>query len=707
VLATSVARLTRAQPEEAKSPPAAVAAKVDLAADQKRVKEDFRTVEQLIIRLAESYSKTDPKKAQILRQTFAASKERRVDGKFEDLVGLLAKDELFKATKSQAEVHQDLLKLLELLQSGDHDKELADQQRRLREYIARVNRIIKYEEEQRAQTQGDRDAKELVPREDANAGRTDQLAKDIERTEGKSGGAGDGKNESGKSESGKNDAAKSESGKNESGDGKSGDSKSDDAKSGDGKSGDAKSGKNESGKNESGKKESGKSESGDSKSDDSKSGDSKSDDSKSGDSKSGKSESGKSESGKKESGKSESGDSKSDDSKSGDSKRGDSKSGDSKSGKSESGKSESGKSESGKSESGKSESGKSKTGDSKSGDSKSGNSKSGDSKSGDSESGDSESGDSKSGDSKSGNSKSGDSKSGDSESGDSESESQPMRPEEQWPDDAPAKKRLRAAEERMRQAKIKLERANRKEAAEEQQKAIDELIAAKKELEEILRQLREEEVERMLAQLESRFRKMLDMQVQVHAGTLRVDRIPESARTTDDEIEALRLSRKEKQIADECEKAIVLLKEEGSAVALPEAAEQAREDMIQVMHRLERANVGTITQGTQLEIIQALEEIVAALQQAQRDQASGGGGGGGGGGGDEDQPLVDKIAELKMIRALQMRVNLRTQRFHKLLKDPVLEQADKPDLIEALKQLSEREERVHTITRDIVVGKTE
>ena len=690
VAAVCAVRLSFGQPDLA--PPTADAAKKSTLPDsQKRIKEEFRTVEQLIIRLAESYAKTDPKRAEILRQTFAASKERRVEGKLEDLIALLAREQLFQATKSQTEVHGDLLKLLELLQRGDHDRELADQQKRLKEYIARINRIIKYEDEQRAQTEGDRDTKDLVPREEANAGRTKQLTDDINRTEG-SGSGQNGDSESGKSESGKNQSEGAKSG---------------DAKSGDNKSGDAKSGKNESGKSESGKSDSG----------DSKSGDSKSDDAKSGDNKSGKNDSGKSESGKKESGKSESGDSKSGDSKSGDSKKGDSKSGDSKSGDSESGKRDSGKNESGKSESGKSKSGKSKSGDSKSGDSKSGDSKSGDSESGDSESGksesgdsesgDSESGDSKSGNSKSGDSKSGDSKSGDSQSGDSESDTPPTPDEQQWPDDVPAKKRLKAAEERMRQAKIKLERANRKGAAEDQEKAIEELKLAKEELEAILRQLREEEVERMLAQLESRFRKMLELQVQVHAGTLRLDRVPESGRSRDDEIEALRLSRKEKQIADECDKAILLMREEGSATAFPEAAEQMREDMLQVMHRLERANVGAITQDTELEIIRALEEMIAALQKAQKDAQAGGGGGGGGGGGDEDQPLVDKLAELKMIRSLQMRVNLRTQRYHKLLKNTDLERADKPELIEALQRLSEREDRVHKITRDIVVGRTE
>ncbi len=699
---------------ESKADAAPVATKKgDLVVVQTKVGKDFKDVEVLILRLAESYNKSDPKKAALLRQAFAASKERRIEGKFNDLVELLAKEQLFNATKSQAEVQLDLAKLLELILSGEHDKQLANEKARIKEYIARVTQIIKREEENRAQTQGEGNPSDLAKKEAKNAERVAQLARDIERTEGKGG-----KNDGGKNENGKNENGKNNSGKNDNGDSKSGDSKLGDSKSADGKSGDNKSGKNDRGNQESGKNESGKNDSGDNKSGDSKSGDSKSQDSKSGDSKSGKNETGKKESGKNESGKSEAGDSKSGDSKSGDSKSGDNKSGDSKSGKNESGKNESGKKESGKSESGDSKSGDSKSGDSKSGDSKSGDSKSGKSESGksesgksqsgDSESGDVDKGDSKSGNTKSGNSKSGDSKSGDAQGGDTESGDSPPGEINPWSDDVPAKKRLKAAEDRMKQAKLKLEQANRKGAAEEQKKAIEELNEAKRELEEILRQLREEEIERMLAQLEARFRKMLEMQVQVHAGTLRLDRVPESARGRDEEIEATRLSRREKQIMDECDKAIILLKEEGSAVAFPEAAEQMREDMQQVMFRLEQAKVGSITQSIELDIIKALEEMIAALQKAQKEIQSG----------DppppmdsegqpEDQPLVDKIAELKMIRALQMRINTRTQTYGKLLKDPEVEQAQDKELIDALERLSDREQRVTKITRDIVVGRNQ
>jgi len=96
--------------------------------------------------------------------------------------------------------------------------------------------------------------------------------------------------------------------------------------------------------------------------------------------------------------------------------------------------------------------------------------------------------------------------------------------------------------------------------------------------------------------------------------------------------------------------------------------------------------------------------MVAALQKAQKDQRQRRGGDGAGGGGSQDQPLLDSIAELKMIRALQMRVNTRTERYSKLLEDGA-EQAEAPELLEAVQRLSQREERIYRTTRDIVVGK--
>ena len=70
----------------------------------------------------------------------------------------------------------------------------------------------------------------------------------------------------------------------------------------------------------------------------------------------------------------------------------------------------------------------------------------------------------------------------------------------------------------------------------------------------------------------------------------------------------------------------------------------------------------------------------------------------------QEPPLIDGLAELKMIRSLQMRINMRTKRLSRLVEGDV-GQVDKPELLEQLQRLAEREESVFRVTRDIVTGK--
>ena len=265
----------------------------------------------------------------------------------------------------------------------------------------------------------------------------------------------------------------------------------------------------------------------------------------------------------------------------------------------------------------------------------------------------------------------------------------------------PARKRLQAAEERMRQAEKRLEEAKRREAAEEQEEALRELEQAKADLEKILRQLREEEMERVLAVLEARFLKMLKLQRDVLEGTVRLDKVPQERRDHNQEIEAGRLSNKEVEIVVEADKALLLLREEGTAVAFPEALSQARQDMQQVVERLAEAKVGKVTQGLEEDIITALQEMIESLKRAQKKLQE-----------RKQRPpiapaegkdaLVDVLSELKMIRALQVRVNMRTERYSKLLQG---EQAESAELVDALTRLAERQQRIYEITRDLETGK--
>jgi septum formation topological specificity factor MinE len=282
--------------------------------------------------------------------------------------------------------------------------------------------------------------------------------------------------------------------------------------------------------------------------------------------------------------------------------------------------------------------------------------------------------------------------------------------DQQQRQDNPARQRIEQAEQKMKDAQKRLEEAKRNESVEDQRKAREELEKAKAELEEILRQMRQEEVARTLADLEARFRRMLEAQLKVYESTRRLDQRPETDRGETFIVQAGKLSSDERNIANEAQRALSLLIEEGSSVAFPATVEQMHEDMLAVVNRLAEVKVDDITIGYEEDIIAALEELILALQKAQQDleqqqqqqqqqeQQQ-----------QQDQPLVDELAELKMIKSLQERVNKRTVRFARLLDDDqdAVGQAEAAELVDALQKLSDRQQEIFRITRDLVLGKNQ
>jgi len=117
--------------------------------------------------------------------------------------------------------------------------------------------------------------------------------------------------------------------------------------------------------------------------------------------------------------------------------------------------------------------------------------------------------------------------------------------------------------------------------------------------------------------------------------------------------------------------------------------------------------VAGTTRGLLQDLVASLEEMLAALEKAQREQQARQANPSGGRPAEPgEQPLVDKLSELKMIRSLQMRVNTRTKRFSQLLSDDA-EQADEPELLEALARLAGRQRKIERAAHDIVTGRTE
>jgi hypothetical protein len=146
---------------------------------------------------------------------------------------------------------------------------------------------------------------------------------------------------------------------------------------------------------------------------------------------------------------------------------------------------------------------------------------------------------------------------------------------------------------------------------------------------------------------------------------------------------------------------LVLLGEDGTSVAFPEAMEQARDDMQSIVRRLSETKVDMITQALEEDVIEALEDSLATLQQAiedlreqraQQQQPPSSGGEPG------EQLLIEPLAEMKMIRLLQVRVNRRTQQYGARIQG---EQAADAEIVEALEQLGARQQKIFQATRDL------
>src|SRR5262249_19397804 len=169
------------------------------------------------------------------------------------------------------------------------------------------------------------------------------------------------------------------------------------------------------------------------------------------------------------------------------------------------------------------------------------------------------------------------------------------------------------------------------------------------------KQLREEELERLLAQLQARCEYMLALQKEVYEGTIRLDKTigenPDKKATRPDEQKSQQLGDREGLIVQEATRAKNLLESEGTAVAFAEVFTQLIDDMKLVQKQLVKTDVGPFTQKVERDIIETLEEMIEALKKAQQDmkaqQKSGQGQGQPGQPG--AQKLLDMLAELKLI----------------------------------------------------------
>ncbi len=240
-------------------------------------------------------------------------------------------------------------------------------------------------------------------------------------------------------------------------------------------------------------------------------------------------------------------------------------------------------------------------------------------------------------------------------------------------------------------------------AKQNQQQAINQLQQAREKIEEKLAQLREEMQQEMLAALEQRFAEMLRRQREVTLATADMHHVRTEASDTPKPLTRAQrllcagLAEEEQVLASLAEKALQIIIEDGTTVIFPTIVEQLQQDLQTASGFLAREKTGPYTRQLQRQIEQMLEDLIEALKQAQQQQQQ------------QTQqqpqqqqeqpplPLVPESAELKLLRAAQIRVNRRTAGF-----DRSRPQGELDDLmIQEVQRIRDRQEQVRTMAEDM------
>ena len=243
----------------------------------------------------------------------------------------------------------------------------------------------------------------------------------------------------------------------------------------------------------------------------------------------------------------------------------------------------------------------------------------------------------------------------------------------------PGRSDVQGASQDMQDAAEKLNRGRPGKASKSQSKALDGLKKGKEKTEEALAELQRAFRERLLAYLRDRFTRMLNAQRAIRRQTLSLDlklralKVVAHAGSTASDDADVEIDRKDRQLAENlasregrlaflAEDVIDLLSEDGTTIVFPQIVEEMRGDILNVSGLLSRIRTGERTQFLQREIEASIEEILHALEVAQksppppspnqgRNSKSGA------------SPLLPISSELKMARSLQNRVNERTRAF--------------------------------------------
>jgi hypothetical protein len=269
---------------------------------------------------------------------------------------------------------------------------------------------------------------------------------------------------------------------------------------------------------------------------------------------------------------------------------------------------------------------------------------------------------------------------------------------------SPGADSVASASKSMGKAGSSLDKGQSGQANKEQNDALSDLAKAQKELEDAIAREREMAQAEALAKIEDMLGRILKTQQGISAGTRDVHgkRNASGGYERPEELRVAELSGGEGRLAEDTLRVVALLKKEATTAVFPEVLAEVLADLKGAQKLLAEKKTGELTQAVQTGIEKSLEDMIDALRKEARKPKKGpesGGGGGGGGGGGQKPPLVPPVAELKMLKTLQLQVNKRTAAVAAQVADGSL---GKPDADREHKTLGDRQQKVETMTKNLM-----
>ena len=157
------------------------------------------------------------------------------------------------------------------------------------------------------------------------------------------------------------------------------------------------------------------------------------------------------------------------------------------------------------------------------------------------------------------------------------------------------------------------------------------------------------------------------------------------------------LAEEEQVLADLSGKALQIIIEDGTTVVFPTIVRQLGEDLQASGGFLAREKTGPYTRQLHRQITQTLEELIEALQRAQKIQQGKSQQAQSQPGEQPQPPLVPESAELKLLRSAQFRVNRQTAGFDKARPQGPLD----PPMHVEVQRIRDRQEQVRRMAEDM------